>query len=967
VRGISIELIEGILVSSIYDMIKYGGTIGTKKSKKKFEDIFRESLRATCKKYRLLESDLDVFFRSKEVEEHLRLHLKDKKLDFHYLGRELINYIILGPNLSAIMVLEDFFETLRANLLSDNDFREQLKDHVQTEIRENVMEIAAIKKQEMKKDLIIIEEQKAKMINSIFINIDDKFRFLIERNFLYKFDKSDSPNYFQLLSNDFKRLFFKLFNRNCILCISGREGVGKTFNTLLICKKLQQEGYHIYYQSVRKAGLSENIFSNLIDLEEKYQVFVIDDCQFDIEKTKSIIEKIANTNGYTKRFKLIFLTRPLDITEMRDVYGKEIPILEYKAWFNDLESLAKLFFHKINLANKFPYFLSSLKKEDLSEDLFKYRNMEFWNEFFCYIEVTHKFESDIKQSDFYKSAYEFFVKREPRFIKDKEAMAKLLPFFTCEIPIHANYLKNLQIDETQFRRLLSGNVVDSEVLDWDNDRMENDSAKFIVSKLHPTKARILGIILEKYEGIELTPKKTLINYMDWNWINLYRIITPLYFYDREMLREMLAESHFLSILKKYLKERHPGKHLDRVMRSFSGFDPQLKDKLLDDDVMEILAKKCNDKTPWLISKSFLLMSVYKINPSKAYYLYKKIEINNIIDRELMDPDKGLRGFLLFIEVSKNLLNFYLFSIGSKFREEFDNNLISENLRKVFNDNGYLLPANIIIEKAGIYSWNIISERVSYNIAGRRGLNVFLFSDNDNDRRAYIFSNTEKILDLGFGLIINKIEKSIYFTQFHWLLKRLDGMKFPNSKISLANYFINKVPPEKMVDWMKYKNTRINELRFVFKIARFTTIKINGMDKNLYHDYFKNMLEYADIQKIFDNYRSQLYDISITSKFGHEILAEYLYQYSQEDGFIKKVNLTNNLFIINESMSLVKSNPTLSYEHKKYIISRIINAYNFEERMIKATIKKAKILGKKNFNIDKEKERFSSFKKEFLEK
>ena len=66
--------------------------------------------------------------------------------------------------------------------------------------------------------------------------------------------------------------------------------------------------------------------------------------------------------------------------------------------------------------------------------------MEFWNEFFRYIEDSR--EIKVTESELYKSAYNFFMKREQCFLEEKEVLAKILPFFINDMPIHAEYVNN---------------------------------------------------------------------------------------------------------------------------------------------------------------------------------------------------------------------------------------------------------------------------------------------------------------------------------------------------------------------------------------------------------------------------------------------------------------------------------------------------------------------------------------------
>jgi len=719
-----------------------------------------------------------------------------------------------------------------------------------------------------------------KTLRPVFSSPSDEFQFLIERNFLYKFDCSDSPDYLRLLSTDFNDLFFSFFNSSDCTCIIGRRGVGKTFNCLLISNKLEKEGHKVHYSSVKKAELSEKMLSELADVVTKDFVFIIDDCQANTEKAETILKILINSKKNTERPKLILLIRNdgLSIDDIRDLIGEEIPILEFKKRFVDLRFLTELFFRKIKITKKLDDFLSSLEKSDLSRTLFEYKNMEFWNRFFK--QVEHSGEIKITEEEFYKSAYKYFADKESHLIRCKDILVRFLPYFKNDLSIMRRYIGNsIQSYSDQYQTLIDRRVINVEPQDW------GDSSEiFIAPKLHSTEAEILQLVLQKYEGSVIDEKGMLIDYMSSYPANLYELITPFYFYGSETLEELCKDPLFVSLVRKYFRERELGKRLDRVVKAFSKIEPQSKETLIDDEVIDSLAEKLNKRERYIVSKLYLFLAIYKLSPLRAYQLFKKFNSKILIDDFNNDP-RGIYSFVKFMEVFKNI---YYYA--------------------------------------------------------------------DQDVKADIINKIKRILDGCFEQFVKKFEESAYFSQFHWFLKRLDGMK-------LSDYFLGKIPAVTIVDWIKCKDTRINELRFVFKTARFISAEINGVTVNLYHGYFKNAINYEDAKRIFSNRRSKLYDITITSAFSHEILANYLYQYSSEESFAQKVLAENNLYTINESISLVETNAKLSNEQKKFVVGKIIGNTPFSERLFKETVKAARKIGKE-IDINLEKERFLSYREKY---
>lgn len=730
-------------------------------------------------------------------------------------------------------------------------------------------------------------ENHSALVASYFRKAEDEFETLVSKNFLFEFNGPTS-NYLELLSNDFRSLFFKFFNelnRNNLcnrICVVGREGVGKSFNALLIGLLLQQQDYIVYYaEDTQHPSLPEALYTIMRSFSER-SVFIIDNCQKDDIATENIVKNVTTAKGYTGKPRFIFLSRPLDSDDMNNIYGKTTPVVTFRDAFVDLEKLTALFFDKINMPQALPDFLSTLKKHDLSQTLFQYRNTAFWNEFFNAMEESPKIELD--QTLFYQLTSRFLRKREPYFFQHTDVLMKLLPFFVSDLGVNRDYaLHKLQLSTEHVNELVNNGIISVKEQHWVTKTWENDTAMFIVSKFHQTKAKIITSIFEKYEHAQIDKFKAITSYAASYYENLYHILSPLRF-DSEALKQLIRNEDFVSLIKQYFRERRLGKQLDRVIRALSQLGSESKDKIIDGEILESFAEKLNDDKPFIVNKLYLFLAMYKFSPQKSFELYKRFDKTVLAQGFINIPDEtGVYSFAKFMEVFKNIYYFV----------------------------------------------------------------------KDEEEKTLLITEMKQILDCCSDDFVNRFNHHFYFTHFHWFLKRLDGMK-------LDNYFLSKVPPETILHWIKTKDVNTVELRFVFKGARYTQIVSDLGGENLY-DYLKRSLNYTDAEKIFNNKRSKLYDIVITSKFGHEILASYLYQYSKEGAFAVKISTTNNLFIINEAMDLVAGNAGLDDNQKQFIIQRIVANTRFGEAVFKATIRAA-IKLHKQLDIDQEKERFQKYAK-----
>lgn len=737
-------------------------------------------------------------------------------------------------------------EIMRASEDHLNALRDDLQN-IGISNKEQIGQIAELLKE-------IIENEKRNILKTCFVQADDELKGEINKNFLREFH-GPNTDYLQLLSEDLRKLFFKFFNecnhtnKYNRICIVGREGVGKTFNSLLIGGRLIQEGYSVYYcEDIRDTNLSEAVISEIMDFFNEHFVFIIDNCQADEIKTSGIVKRTTKAEGYAGKPRFVFLTRPLDRDDMKDVFGGESKILELKERYVNFDYLVELFFKMINRGEMLDNFLSSLKQYDLSKTLFTYRNMAFWNVFFRFVRGGfEKGEVKIEEKEFYERANKFLRKNEPYLIESKDVLAKLLPYFMNGISILRDYAREyLQISDAQIQKLGEGKVISLKEHDWDNKNWQNDTAMCIVSKIHPTKAKIVAALLKKYEGIEIDTVSLITDYAEKYYENLYYIITP--FYEPKTLEELCNSDKFTSILKIYLKERHLGKHLDRVIRTFAKLEPRLKNKLIDDEIINSFVEKLNSKKPYIVSKLYLFRAMYKYSPSPTYELFERFEAKVFID-------------------------------------DFNN-----------------IPEG---EKEGIYSFAKFMEVFK---------NIYYFADN-KEKKDHAVNFVKEILDGCSEEFLRRFERrDNFFTQFHWLLQRLHRM-------NLGNYFLAKIPPAKIIEWIRTKDTNILELsKILLKVAKFTSYIDRDGTKKSYYDYFKSSFDYSDIKRIFDNKRTKnLYHLAVNSD--NQMVASYLYQYSSEDAFLEKV-LNTSTYLINESISLIETNKYLSTREKGFIINRM---------------------------------------------
>jgi len=791
----------------------------------------------------------------------------------------------------------------------------------------------------------------------------------MQQNFLRDFDHSAQPNYTRLLSQDFRRLFFSFFNKHDLLLITGHEGVGKTFNVLLIGKKLSDEGYRVYYCSVTNRNLLPDNLPNAPELKNAKPVLIVDDCQEDLKKTRQLRENIGSLRtGGSSLLKIVFLSHPLETYYVPETFGKDIQIIAFKERYTDLKTLAWLFFRKMGMYDRLSEFLDWTYRNDPSKAFCQYKNMRFWNIYFNAMESSRKVV--ITETEFLNFAHKFF--KERNLIQFGSVLSKLMPFFANGLSVHMEYVdKQLGINGDQLKQLESAGIADHALLDWENKKWQNSSALFVRSKIHPTEAKILELVLQKCEGMGIDDLKSLTDYVATYFENLYSLIQSISFHNADLLERLCREDRFQSVVQSYLKQRHLGKQLDRTIRILSKLPQELRDKFVEDEMLEQWISKLNDKRYFMNSKVSLLASIYKISPTAACKCLEKLDVDTFAGNFKSVPIEvrgGVSTFKRFIELAKNVWSFYLFSTSLIFEDTLNAGTLASELRKQFRDNGYLLSDKAGVEPRSIGEWKIFDCKNVFLIRKTRsgaGLDVH-YSFNDSERQALLVKKIKEFLDQCLMTFLDRFEMDDFFSQMHWLLKKLNGIKLDETtRKSLADYVFDFIPPQKIVDWIRIKDIAAHELRYVLKTSRYVNVETEGKTKRLY-DFLKDSIDYKDIKRVFENPRSSLYAICIMCRNAHELLAKYFYQYSLEECFVNKIKTETDLYCINKSVEFVEDNLGLRDEQKHSIAHRILFNTVDIEHLPRFAIRSARAAErlKRQFDIDKETQQFIDYRQKY---
>jgi len=136
------------------------------------------------------------------------------------------------------------------------------------------------------------------------------------------------------------------------------------------------------------------------------------------------------------------------------------------------------------------------QERDSSRELFRYRNMEFWNTYFNVIAQTANFTFD----------HASFIRGLPPYPGHgaSSAQSRVGPHLSSSVlckwfggPSGLGDQSSC-ILEKQLVELSSAGVIRELFLDWENSSWENDTAVFVSGAVHPTKARLAVLVAAKY-------------------------------------------------------------------------------------------------------------------------------------------------------------------------------------------------------------------------------------------------------------------------------------------------------------------------------------------------------------------------------------------------------------------------------------------------------------------------------------
>lgn len=154
----------------------------------------------------------------------------------------------------------------------------------------------------------------------------------------------------------------------------------------------------------------------------------------------------------------------------------------------------------------------------------------------------------------------------------------------------------------------------------------------------------------------------------------------------------------------------------------------------------------------------------------------------------------------------------------------------------------------------------------------------------------------------------------FFTQLHWMLKRLHGLK-------LAGYFLKGITPDKLLELIRTKDTNIVELsRFVLFDGRYTFVARADGSRQSYYDILEEKLSYEDLERIFDNERSDLYDLAMNAT--HDFVAKALVRYADNPNFLRKAAQESS-FLRDKSLDRIWTNFFLTDEERQKIAAAIV--------------------------------------------
>lgn len=657
---------------------------------------------------------------------------------------------------------------------------------------------------------------KNEFLQEVFLPSENVFSNTIARNFLYLFD-GEFSDYQKLLSPDFRKLFFKVYNiqrrekKGNAIAIFGSQGVGKSFNTLLLSLKLiKEENRVVYYcPDVKNSALTQQFIRKISKCCDEKFVFIIDNCHSDPAKTKDIIQWGCAEGLHNSTPHFLFISRPLENELLQEIYGAETPLIFFKREFIDFDFLIKMYFIKIHKPEKAEPFLESIKNTSLDSLWYNYRNMAFWNE--VMLSCSESNESTYTEMVFLKKAHSFLRRNEPYYFECPADFSPLLAITSYDIPIHNEYLtKTLNLPIDVINTLTKKMIFGIRENDWVGFDYKNSVGLFYSPEIHPTKADIILKLYQVFYGINHNKHELFSRYAKVNYRNMSSFLFSIT--EKKEMNELYENEEMVEATKEYIKNRFLGKELDRAINRLSSLKHDQLCKVFDDEIMIDLIEKINSPKNHITGKLYILRALTRVIPEKSLVLFCAY-----------DEDISIKDFLV-------------------------------------NDN-----------ETGITSFSKLMEIIK---------NIYYFAPN-YVLKDEIVNSMKRCIDLCAIEFVRRFENiHDYFTQFHWLLKRLEPMK-------LNNYFLGKIPIAKVIKILKEKDINCVELgRSLLVTCQWTNVYNPDGSKVNYYIFIKNKLTYEDIKKIFENKRSSLF--SIVRNAGFDFIAKYLVQFSYEESFTKKV-------------------------------------------------------------------------------
>lgn len=495
-----------------------------------------------------------------------------------------------------------------------------------------------------------------------FLLAADALRALTESNFLFQFD-GEASNYRQLLSDNLRRLFFHAFKKHVLsgntnrMLISGREGSGKTFNTLLLALQLSEEGYRVFYcRDILLSSLTPEHLRGVALRNDHSLILIIDNVQHDISKAQSLIAAITQTTSYEAKPVFLFLTRPLDTDTVIDAFGKTTPVINILDRMIDFERLVGLFFHARGIRDSASDFLTRVGKVQISGLLLKYRNMALWNEILRSLPADGS--HSLAEDQVLKRVHSFIRRKEHYVLDARVNLSRLLPLFSQGLAIPLLYAFELIGDHAPeiLHALEQQELIRMVELDWESSEYGGTSVIAVHPILHQTKARLLIQVFRKYYEDSVSPENAIADYAERYQENFHYILGVYQDYDE--FRALFNIPRIRSTARKYLAQRHLGNKHYWVLLRLAFLPADVRASILDESVLDGLAEKLNGQTAYIVSKVNTLRGLYKADGQKALELFKRLDAD-ALSADLLNPKPGrersdLYFFVKAIEVFKNI-------------------------------------------------------------------------------------------------------------------------------------------------------------------------------------------------------------------------------------------------------------------------------------------------------------------------